>query len=154
RLGRLVELLMSHPLRYVGAIVALAAASAIVQSSCLLGTECGTYGGDMIAMCGGQCVDMSRDTGNCGSCGTACTAGETCSGGVCSCDGTTCNGVCCPSGSACCDGTCKDTLSDPDNCGKCSNSCGPGQECRYGTCPCTDMCNDACTDTLVDPSHC
>jgi hypothetical protein len=41
------------------------------------------------ATCGGQCVSLSSDPGNCGECGRACGAGESCSAGLC-CLGSQC----------------------------------------------------------------
>src|SRR5438046_2482089 len=71
-------------------------------------TECLTG----LTNCSGNCIDVSRDSANCGACGTKCGAGEQCVSGICK---TTCPASLteCPAGS----GKCVDTTSDRANCG-------------------------------------
>ena len=47
------------------------------------GTACGYACLDGFAMCGSDCVDLSFDEQNCGSCGHGCAPSETCSSGTC-----------------------------------------------------------------------
>jgi len=66
--------------------------------------------------CNDQCVDLTSDPENCGSCNTMCTSG-----------------VCLPSGclvcateETICGQQCINTASDPDNCGGCNVPCASG----------------------------
>jgi len=77
-----------------------------------------------IACPGGNCVDPSTDTRNCGSCGNSCATGQACTAGVCS----------CPVGQSLCAGSCINTSTDTRNCGSCGNSCATGQACTAGVC--------------------
>jgi hypothetical protein len=86
--------------------------------------------------CGGECVDLSSNAGNCGVCGTSCGLGGVCTGGVCGPPPPTClvNGspctfgvdVCC-AGLTCYAGTCQ-----------CSP---PGDVCGDPTVCCSGLCN-------------
>ncbi len=99
-------------------------------------------GGSCLASCGhglvecyGVCVDAANDPMYCGDCDSVCPSGPNstpvCIEGGCdlmcdfywgNCDGnplTGCN---------------SDLLSDPDNCGMCSNECSAGGICREGIC--------------------
>jgi hypothetical protein len=55
-----------------------------------------------------------------------------------------------------CNGVCTNTLTDPKNCGACSNACGMSGTCVGGTCDCTGVttCNNQCVDTTQDPANC
>jgi len=113
-------------------------------------------------MCSGACVDLMRDTDNCGSCGSRCGAGENCYDGSCL--------AACPGGFTDCSGTCRDLDSDRLNCGACENACLDGERCASGTCEVTceapliscphdsdgDTVMDAtmCSDTTSDPRNC
>jgi hypothetical protein len=65
--------------------------------------------------CGGTCVDLSTDSGNCGSCGRACNSTGFCNRAACYYPGgdPLCAGVVCQSDTVCCAGRCvrKDDLS-------------------------------------------
>jgi hypothetical protein len=88
--------------------------------------------------CNGNCVDISSDPENCGSCGNLCRpAGLPCTDGVC--------GVKCPSGQKECQvGGCFDTQTDSQNCGDCNIICSQGQSC----------CKGKCNDFQTDPNNC
>jgi peroxiredoxin len=43
----------------------------------------------------------------------------------------------CPSGETLCNNTCVDLSTDPNNCGKCANSCASGESCESGVCACS-----------------
>jgi hypothetical protein len=66
--------------------------------------------------CGGRCVDLSTDNGNCGSCGRACNSTGFCNRAACYYPGSDplCAGVVCQSDTVCCAGRCvrKDDLSN------------------------------------------
>jgi hypothetical protein len=62
-------------IRIVAALLALAAA-------CTTPQPCPSP----LEECGGQCVDVSSDRRNCGTCGTFCAPGNVCSGGRCTTD--------------------------------------------------------------------
>lgn len=76
------------------------------------------------------CVDLYRDSCNCGGCGIICD----CHGGVCQ----DCGGlnqpcpidVCVPNPRR----ECVDTDTDESNCGYCFHECAPGQNCNAGEC--------------------
>ncbi len=106
---------------------------------------------------GGNCVDTTSDSGNCGGCGIACGIGEECTAGVCGPPGG------CPNGETACNGACTDTTTDVGNCGACGNSCVQAQVCTNGMCvdappmACPNgqvMCGNACTDVTTDPTNC
>jgi hypothetical protein len=71
-------------------------------------------------LCGGECVDLDTDHGDCGKCGHACAANMQCSDGVC--EPPPCGGA--------------NLLSDPRNCGGCGRVCAG--RCTLGHCcePC------------------
>jgi hypothetical protein len=73
-------------------------------------------------MCGGTCVQIQSDPGNCGACGNACPTGAACSNGTCQ----------CPSGQTSCNGACIDTTTDTANCGGCGVKCT--QTCEVAHC--------------------
>ncbi len=85
--------------------------------------------------CGGTgrlaCVDISRDSDNCGGCGLVCPRGTTCNRGVCQ----------CAVGAAYCPNSpgfekCVDVSRDSDNCGGCGLACPRGTTCNGGLCEC------------------
>ncbi len=58
-----------------------------------------------------------------------------------------------------CGDTCRDVGSDPNHCGACNNSCGPGGFCVGGMCrpscdPPLTQCNPLCVDLQTDPDNC
>lgn len=73
--------------------------------------------------CGGVCVDLGSDPGNCGECFNECLGLTTCVEGVCV----------CPQGMVMCDGACVDLDSDAVNCGSCGRDC-LGSACAGGLC--------------------
>ncbi len=120
---------------------------------------CLADGGAAGLCCYGGCVDAESDPGNCGGCGVTCPSTSACNGRTC-----TNNGGGCPAGTAyvfescapfdcgpnslgtachldgglnqaaCCAAGCIDVTSDPQNCGGCGQSCGPGAICNAGNC--------------------
>lgn len=125
-----------------------------------------------LSCCGGDCVDISRDSDNCGACGTTCADGKICriltDGFGCGCDYSETE----------CNGTCADLLRDPNNCGECGNVCASGR-CSNGVCECGSQdgcgacetcsypglctstcsgeqtcCGNGCVDTQFDPDNC
>jgi len=82
-----------------------------------------------------QCVNLSTDENNCGTCGTICTAPNTCGGGgaagKCGCTPATS----CPAGQNC--GTAPDGCGGTLNCGTCTapQTCGGGRTANV--CGCT-----------------
>jgi hypothetical protein len=117
--------------------------------------------------CGGECVDTSADTRNCGGCGRACPPGEGCVDGACVCG----------QGRERCGGECVDTSSDPRNCGGCGHACKAGGVCHDGRCSCEtatcpqgqhpdpeqacecvcdsgELCDGGCVDVDSDPANC
>ncbi len=95
---------------------------------------CGCGAG--MTLCGGQCVDLQTDMGNCGTCGEICASGLV---GVACVQGV-CHQISCPAAQVdpcnghCCDGDCYDPLTDHENCGICGNACSSGQVCSGGVC--------------------
>lgn len=79
----------------------------------MAGAWCALDGGGMGRCCGADCVDLTRDSSNCGTCGIACRTGTTCMSfdGIAACaaalpDGGLESGNCasnleCPSGTQC-----------------------------------------------------
>jgi hypothetical protein len=66
----------------------------------------------------------------------------------------------CPPGLTDCKGACVDLTKDPQNCGKCGNSC-QGDACQGGQCvispgcpPNLTKCNGTCVNTSTDPKNC
>jgi hypothetical protein len=62
--------------------------------------------------CGGTCVNLSTNNGNCGSCGNICS-------------GLT---------ATCCGGGCTNLNKDTSNCGTCGHKCSVGSTCESGSC--------------------
>jgi hypothetical protein len=101
-----------------------------------------------LSACGGQCIDLSSDAANCGSCGQVCAQGQPCAGGSCG----------CPAGATPCGGKCKQLSYDADNCGSCGHVCAVGTPCVGGQCMlnCSGNanCNGTCVDLMTDHQHC
>lgn len=76
--------------------------------------------------CGGECIAVSDDPGNCGGCGVACAEGEACFGPRCVAD--------CPLDRRECGGRCADIRTDSAHCGACDVACGEGTGCADGNC--------------------
>ncbi|PRW57815.1 EGF domain-containing [Chlorella sorokiniana] len=79
-------------------------------------------------MCGGLCIDVTKDPMNCGFCANQCFpgSGEMCMGGICMCG----------AGQRRCGTQCANILLDSSNCGSCGWSCfgrGSGM-CMMGVC--------------------
>jgi hypothetical protein len=74
----------------------------------------GCFCEDGLVLCGGQCVDVNL---NCGECGRACTGVRSCRGGSCK----------CPTEMVECGGQC---ASIHENCGGCGNACNPCDRCE------------------------
>ena len=96
--------------------------------------------------CGGSCVNIATDHGNCGSCGNECDAEQVCSGGECLFE--------CPLGTVACSGSCVDLGSDILNCGACGNVCEAGDRaepvCEAGVC--STLCEEGWSDLDGDGS--
>ena len=71
---------------------------------------------DPLAICDDECVDLTSDYENCGSCNNICTS-SVCLAGTC---------LVCSSEETVCGQQCINTASDPDNCGGCSSPCSSG----------------------------
>lgn len=86
--------------------------------------------------CGGECVDLTSNAGNCGACGVSCSLGGVCIGGSCGAPAPTClvNGSPCTYGvDVCCAGlTCYQSIC------QCSP---PGDVCVDPTVCCSGVCN-------------
>ena len=79
-----------------------------------------------LTLCGGKCVDLSKDGLNCGKCGNSCPpqSNQICQGGSCG---------CAPPFATMCGNICTNITWDANNCGKCGNVCPAGKRC-VGTC--------------------
>jgi hypothetical protein len=75
-------------------------------------------------VCGGLCVDVTKDKANCGACGSACSATQTCSNSACSCG----------PGQSACGSACVNLSDNSLNCGACGSACGANQVCTAGAC--------------------
>lgn len=82
---------------------------------------------DQWAICSDQCIDVTSDPQNCGTCGNMC-ASDVCVNGACL--------VCAPIETVC-SRQCVNTGSNPDNCGGCDSSCGSGL-CSNSQCEATN----------------
>ena len=122
---------------------ALVACAATIWAMGCSGNSVGVDSADA-AIGDAQLVDVSLDTGTSTSD-----------------DGSTST---CPPHQVMCGETCTDTRFDPNACGSCTNSCGPGEVCANGkcasTCPSSDAaCKDEdgglrCADALNDNANC
>lgn len=87
--------------------------------------------------CGGVCVDLASDEGNCGICGLVCPATDACTVGQCV-------PAACAAGMTTCNAVCTDINNDQLNCGACGNRCADGLLCCLG----------ACVNIANDPQNC
>ena len=108
------------------------------------------------SQCGVNCVDLTTDLNNCGSCDTKCSAGQVCRGGQCACASG--NQSLCGAGAS---AKCIDLMADLSNCGTCGNACAANTTCHAGKCVCPGtqtLCgagvNMACTYLTNDPANC
>jgi|GEM_PF-762755 hypothetical protein len=69
-----------------------------------------------LVACGDQCVDLTTDPENCGTCNAICSS-SVCISGAC---------LVCASEETVCGQECINTASDPDNCGGCGVPCASG----------------------------
>lgn len=100
------------------------------------------------AYCNGECLDVSADPLNCGSCGNVCPDDHPCVDGVCQ---------QCPSGQTKCLDGCFDLQTDPLHCGSCSHACDSDQTCVSGNCQCPGGgvdCSGVCVDIQTDSANC
>jgi hypothetical protein len=112
------------------------------------------------SLCGGTCVDTTKDTGNCGTCGNSCSTGV--ANSQPDCVNSAC-GFSCDSPYTACRGACVDTTSDNNNCGSCGHACTAeagspvcsGSTCLSG-CPSSTpaLCEGTCVDTGTNVSNC
>jgi hypothetical protein len=154
----------------------------------LVGLEC-KHGFDR---CGTGCFDLNNDEHHCGGCGLECAPGQTCEESTCTgepddagadaasadasldggedsglplCTGPGSSEDCtCDLGQLKCGDSCKDVGHDPDNCGKCNESCGSSGFCVNGVClpsceqqdggPLLTLCTPECVDLQTDPRNC
>ncbi|KAI9026242.1 hypothetical protein DFJ74DRAFT_704732 [Hyaloraphidium curvatum] len=87
-----------------------------------------------------RCVDLANRGDHCGACGARCPSKETGSQWMGWCDNGRCD--CYPPGTGSrytpsltlCGSVCTPTETDGENCGRCSNVCGPGRACHKGEC--------------------
>jgi hypothetical protein len=129
--------------RSVGITIAMAALA--IAAACAKATQTPDCTNGQSA-CGDACVDMSRDTLNCGKCNNACPGAQACVSGTCT--------AVCPSGKDVMCGadagkpTCVNTQSDNENCGSCGHQCAIGQVCAGGNC--VDGCSSPETKCSPD----
>ena len=74
--------------------------------------------------CFGDCLNLSTNHNNCGTCGAACTIVQNCVNGQCVCH----------SGLDQCSGVCVNLQTDSLNCGVCAKQCLSTQQCQGGQC--------------------
>jgi len=94
-----------------------------------------------LAACGGQCLDLTSDLGNCGACGNGCS-GPNATGFACV--AGSCQVASCQPGRGDCDtaaanGCETNVATNPRHCGACGRSCGPGVLCVQGMCGSDDL---------------
>lgn len=75
----MVAVAVARPLRTAKLIGMAKAADRLTAGQCVT-TSCPAGQG----LCGGNCMNISTDPLNCGSCGNACTVGQVCTAGQCS----------------------------------------------------------------------
>ncbi len=106
-------------------------------------------GGD--TWCTNECVDLTTDSQNCGSCGNTCPGTSSCVSGSCECLGQ---------GELLCSNACVDADDDVSNCGMCGRTCEPSSEpgssavCNAGSCDVCgaygeDCCGTSCGSGFV-----
>jgi hypothetical protein len=122
--------------------LALAAALLAAMAGCKQHLTCPSGETD----CGGRCVSLLTDAGNCGSCGNAATDLQVCRGGA----------LACAPGTALCGGTCTDLARDPLHCGGCEIACAGGTYCATvdASTRCTATAPEGfalCAGAYVDP---
>ncbi len=89
--------------------------------------------------CGGVCVNVASDAGNCGSCGHACGPNESCQGGVCQSSVVSCAPGACEDANPCtqdvclADGSCSHSAANGGACDD-GNACTTGDSCQAGVC--------------------
>ncbi|MBS2032478.1 MAG: hypothetical protein JST54_31570 [Deltaproteobacteria bacterium] len=97
--------------------------------------------------CGGSCVDRTSDPNHCGRCTNVCQTGETCAGARClieRCGSVDAGDPCLEDDGGtgtCCGTTCSSLDADPENCGGCGVTCGPGQLCANTLCTLANCAN-------------
>lgn len=101
--------------------------------------------------CSGNCVQLTNDENNCGSCGLVCANGYTCVNGTCT--------LVCPPGFTNCAGNCIKLTNDVNNCGACGLNCPSGYTCVNGTCALVcpsgyTKCGNNCVQLNSDESSC
>jgi hypothetical protein len=134
---------------------ALCAAGAVAACQPAAAVECTSFED----VCEGVCVNLERNSENCGACGAECETDEVCDDGDCVLD--------CSSREEECDGACVDTDTDVEHCGECDNDCATGEGCDDGKCvlqcggatpnrcPATPgSIIDGCYNNLTDKDHC
>src|SRR5260370_23995750 len=82
------------------------------------------------SQCGGRCVDLTTDVGNCGSCNNHCQASQVCKGGQCTCTG---NQTLCGGGA---NAKCVDLMARATKCGNCGSACAANTTRHAGQCVC------------------
>ncbi|MGH2615537.1 MAG: hypothetical protein ACRDJC_09885, partial [Thermomicrobiales bacterium] len=80
--------------------------------------------GPALRCCDGECVNITEDEENCGSCGVPCIG----------------------PGLECCNGACVDTREGPNHCGGCNQPCR-AEELKY-------CCDGTCAAIRFDNAHC
>ena len=136
-------------------VAAIACAGCSDNSS---GTDCGggaTVDGGQCSqgttLCSATCVDLQKDSQNCGSCGKQCDPGNVCSKGKCA--------VSCQTGLTNCSGSCVNTKTDRAHCGACGGTCKAGEVCSAGKCTVSCQtgltdCSGSCVNLKTDLAHC
>ena len=90
------------------------------------GTGWSTCVGEVKPNCGANCVNLTTDVANCGTCGNACANGTPCIAGACGCGA---GQIVCGTKPA----VCANPATDVNNCGACGIACGTAN----GTAACT-----------------
>ena len=88
--------------------------------------------------CGYDCVDLSSDINNCGSCGNSCPAGKICKDGIC--QSISLLDICPDFAPDKCGSTCTNFNIDKNNCGACGNRCHSSEVCIEGKCVLVPTC--------------
>jgi hypothetical protein len=101
-------------------------------------------------LCGLNCVDITKDRNNCGSCGKACAVGQVCEASACK----------CPSPQTDCSGQCVDLGTDAANCGQCGQACTAAApacsqgQCGVGCATGETLCGSSCVNLQTTAAHC
>ena len=100
-------------------------------------------------LCGGVCVELSKNPEHCGKCGQKCPERTICSGGKCQ---------ACPLHEPdVCENRCVNVKHTFLHCGKCGQKCADGLICSSGNCSCplgTQSCQQGCFPLESDPNNC